>query len=99
MRRRHRVTGLVLLATIWFTPALAQTGRDAKLLLRNGHIITMDGAKRVVGARAVRDGRILALWVMATRSPAAPVPVPSCLTCTGTQFWPDLSSPQMNSRM
>jgi predicted amidohydrolase YtcJ len=34
---------------------------DADLLLRNGHIITMDGAKRVVSAMAVRDGRILAL--------------------------------------
>ena len=61
MKRRHRVTGLVLLATLWFTPAIAQTCMDADLLLRNGHIITMDGAKRVVSAMAVRDGRILAL--------------------------------------
>src|ERR1039458_711844 len=61
MKRRHRVTGLVLLATLWFTPAIAQTCMDADLLLRNGHIITMDGAKRVVSAMAVRDGRILAI--------------------------------------
>ena len=61
MKRRYRVTGLVLLANIWFTPAIAQTCKDADLLLRNGHIVTMDGAKRVVGAMAVRDGRILAL--------------------------------------
>ena len=61
MKRRHRGTGLALLATVWFTPAVAQTCKDADLLLRNGHIITMDGAKRVVGAMAVRDGRILAL--------------------------------------
>ncbi|MGA2204791.1 MAG: amidohydrolase family protein [Terriglobales bacterium] len=60
MKRRHTVAGLILLATIWFTPA-AQTCRDADLFLRNGHIITMDGAKRVVGAMAVRDGRILTL--------------------------------------
>ncbi len=43
------------------TPGPAQTCRDADLLLRNGHIITMGGAKRVVSAMAVRDGRILAL--------------------------------------
>jgi len=55
------VTGLVLLATTWFTPAVAQTCVDADLLLRNGNIITMDRAKRVVDAMAVRDGRILAL--------------------------------------
>ena len=61
MKRRHMVTGLVLLATTWFTPAVAQTCGDADLLLRNGHIITMDRAKRVVDAMAVRDGRILAL--------------------------------------
>ena len=61
MKRRHRVTGLVLLATICFIPAVAQTCRDADLLLRNGHIITMNEAKSVVGAMAVRDGRILAL--------------------------------------
>src|SRR5208283_5811787 len=29
--------------------------------IRNGHIVTMDGAKRVVDALAVRDGKILAL--------------------------------------
>jgi hypothetical protein len=52
---------VALLATIWFAPAVAQTCTDADLLLRDGHIITMDGAKRVVDAMAVRDGRILAL--------------------------------------
>jgi hypothetical protein len=61
MKRGHKVTGLVLLATLWFTPAIAQTCQDADLLLRHGHIITMDGTKRVVGAMAVRDGRILTL--------------------------------------
>jgi predicted amidohydrolase YtcJ len=62
MKRRHKVTGLiVLLATLWFTPAVAQTCTDADLLVRNGHIVTMDGARRVVSAMAVRDGRILAL--------------------------------------
>jgi len=62
MKRRHKVTGLILLlATLWFTPAVAQTCTDADLLVRNGHIVTMDGARRVVSAMAVRDGRILAL--------------------------------------
>src|SRR5208283_734465 len=62
MKRRHNVAGLlILVATVCFTPALAQTCKDADLLLRNGHIITMDGAKRVVSSMAVRDGRVLAL--------------------------------------
>lgn len=61
MKRRHGVTKLALFVTICFTPAIAQTCRDADLLLRNGHIVTMDGAKSVAGAMAVRDGRILAL--------------------------------------
>lgn len=34
---------------------------DADLLLRNGHIITMDSAYRIVAAMAVRDGKILAV--------------------------------------
>ncbi len=51
---------------IRFTPFLtqkcmAQTCSDADLLLPNGHIITMDSAKRVVGALAVRDGKIVAV--------------------------------------
>ncbi len=61
MNRRHRITGLALLAIAWFTPVIAQTCKDADVLLRNGHIVTMDGAKRVASAMAVRDGRILAL--------------------------------------
>jgi predicted amidohydrolase YtcJ len=66
MKRRHSVSVLLLLATIWFSPAIVQSSMaqacsDADLLLRNGHIITMDGARRVVSAIAVRDGRILAL--------------------------------------
>ena len=61
MKRSRWITGLALLATACFTPAIAQTCLDADLVLRNGHIVTMDGAKRVVGSMAVRDGRILAL--------------------------------------
>lgn len=61
MKRRHKVTRLVLLATLWFPPAIAQTCKDADLLLRNGHIVTMDGARSAVSAMAVRDGKILAL--------------------------------------
>lgn len=61
MKRQQQVAGIVLLATLWFTPVIAQTCEDADLLLRNGHIVTMDGARSVVDAMAVRDGRILAL--------------------------------------
>jgi len=66
MNCRHDFTRLLLLATLWFAPAIVQTCgaqrcQDADLLFRNGHIITLDGAKRVVGAMAVRDGRVLAL--------------------------------------
>lgn len=61
MNRLHRITGLLALAIIGRTPAVAQSCNDADLLLHSGHIITMDGAKRVAGSMAVRDGRILAL--------------------------------------
>jgi predicted amidohydrolase YtcJ len=61
MKRRLKVTALALLTILWFTPAIAQTCADADLLLRNGHIVTMDGARSVVNAMAVRDGKILAL--------------------------------------
>lgn len=62
MKRRHNVTGLLLLlAPVGFTPAIAQTCKDADLLLHNGHIVTMDGSRSVVSAMAIRDGRILAL--------------------------------------
>ncbi|HTR26103.1 MAG TPA: amidohydrolase [Terriglobales bacterium] len=40
---------------------LGQTCKDADLILEHGHIVTMDGARRIVGALAVRDGRILAV--------------------------------------
>ncbi len=61
MKRQQTTAGLLLFAALWLIPAFAQTCRDADLLLRNGHIVTMDGAKSVVAAMAVRDGRILAL--------------------------------------
>jgi predicted amidohydrolase YtcJ len=69
MKGRPTATGLIALAIICFTSVvvvqqcIAQTCSDADLLLRNGHIITMDEAKRVVGAMAVRDGNILAVGV------------------------------------
>ncbi len=61
MKRRLKVAGLALLATLWFAPAIAQTCGDADFFLRNGHIVTMDGARSVVSAMAVRDGKIFAL--------------------------------------
>jgi predicted amidohydrolase YtcJ len=60
-----------MLAALWLTPVLVQTSfvqtciaqpcMDADLLLRNGHIVTMDGARSVASAMAVRDGKILAV--------------------------------------
>jgi predicted amidohydrolase YtcJ len=55
-----------MLAALWFSPVLVQTCiaqpcMDADLLLRNGHIVTMDGARSVASAMAVRDGKILAV--------------------------------------
>lgn len=41
--------------------AAASTCVDADLLVRNGHIISMDPAHRVASSMAVRDGEILAL--------------------------------------
>lgn len=66
MKVHYAIPALALLATVCFTPAIvqicaAQTCADADVLIRNGHIITMDGAKRIVGAMAVRDGKILAV--------------------------------------
>ncbi len=40
--------------------AAAQVCRDADLVLKRGHIVTMDGAGKVVEAMAVRDGKVLA---------------------------------------
>jgi predicted amidohydrolase YtcJ len=42
-------------------PATAATCFDADLLVRNGHIITMDPDRESATAMAVRDGKILAL--------------------------------------
>lgn len=61
MKLLDGIAAPMLLATIWSAAAVAQTCQDADLLLRNGHIVTMDAANSVVGAMAVRDGRILAL--------------------------------------
>jgi predicted amidohydrolase YtcJ len=65
MKPRSKITGL-LLAIVWLIPAVvqicvAQTCQDADLLLRDGHIVTLDGSRGVVSAMAIRDGRILAL--------------------------------------
>ena len=61
MRHLHGTAALIALVTIWCAFAGAQTCQDADLLLRNGHIITLNRAQSVVSAMAVRDGRILAL--------------------------------------
>jgi len=61
MTRRRHVAAAIYFATIWSIPAIAQTCRDADLLVRNGHIITMDQDKPIATAMAVRDGKILAV--------------------------------------
>lgn len=43
------------------TPAAAQFCRDADLLLRHGHIVTMNAAMPIATTLAIRDGRILAV--------------------------------------
>ncbi|HLM80666.1 MAG TPA: amidohydrolase [Terriglobales bacterium] len=50
----------ILLACAMSAPAIAGTCMDADLLLRNGHIVTMDSPP-IVTAMAVRAGKILAL--------------------------------------
>ncbi len=42
-------------------PAIADECAPADVILSNGHIVTMDGGRRVVSAVAVRDGRIEAV--------------------------------------
>ncbi len=50
---------LVFGITAFSTVGAAEMCADADLLVRNGHIVTMDGAHRVASALAVRDGKIL----------------------------------------
>lgn len=60
MRRAQR---LILRIVVMFMPlaAAAQTCVDASLLVKNGHIVTMDLARRIATSMAVRDGKILAI--------------------------------------
>ena len=44
-----------------YDAASGQACKDADLVLEHGHIVTMDGARRIVDTMAVRDGKILAL--------------------------------------
>lgn len=62
MRKLPVVIGSTLcLLCIFFLPMVAQGApcEDADLVVRNGHIITMDSAHPSVSALAARDGRIL----------------------------------------
>jgi hypothetical protein len=89
MKRRHMATRLVLLASIWAAPAVAQTCKDADLLLAMATSLRWTERKglsapwQCVTAESSPSA-------MTTRSQVAPVPVPSCLTCTGARFCPDL---------
>ena len=54
-----------LLLAIVLVCSLSQRARgapclDADLIVRNGHIVTMDSSGAIVSALAIRDGRILA---------------------------------------
>ena len=60
VRRALRLTSIIAMI---LTPlaAIATTCVDADLLVKNGHIITIDAVHRVASSMAVRNGRILAL--------------------------------------
>lgn len=64
MRNRQVLTASCLgLLCVLSLPIFAEAApcEDADLLLRNGHIITMESAQKIVTAMAVRDGKILAI--------------------------------------
>ncbi len=61
MKQRFRIVELALVAIVSVAPALGQSCQDADLVLEHGHIVTMDGTRKIAGAMAVRDGKILAL--------------------------------------
>jgi hypothetical protein len=58
-----KALGSILSAANLLVPvaAAATVCSDADLIVKNGHIITMDSERRIVATMAVRDGRILAL--------------------------------------
>jgi len=56
MRRLATVTGVGLLSI--GVPLFAIDCRPADLILNGGHIVTMDDARRITSALAIRDGRI-----------------------------------------
>jgi predicted amidohydrolase YtcJ len=65
-KEKQRVQGVlrsISTIVIALLPATASAGTclDADLLVKNGHIVTMDSAQPVATSMAVRDGRILAL--------------------------------------
>ncbi len=65
IKGRYTAT-LALMVIVWSIFAIvakceAESCMDADLLLRNGHIVTMDAARTVASAMAVRDGAVLAV--------------------------------------
>ena len=64
MRVSHRfITPVLILlgSRSFLAAATAPLCADADLILRNGHIVTMESAPSVVTAMAVRDGRVLTM--------------------------------------
>jgi predicted amidohydrolase YtcJ len=64
MKERRWLAAVVLattIATVGFASAAAEVCRDADLVLKHGHIVTMDEGGKVIETMAVRDGRILAI--------------------------------------
>ena len=57
------ITSVLLMLCIFLSQenAVAAPCLDADLIVRKGHIVTMDSAHRSVAAMAIRDGRILAV--------------------------------------
>ena len=59
--KQRRWFAVVILATVGSASAVAEVCRDADLLLKRGHIVTMGEGGTISETMAVRDGRILAI--------------------------------------
>ncbi len=61
MKQPFRIAKWILAGIALSGSATGQTCKDADLVLEHGHIVTMDGTRRIAESLAVRDGKILAV--------------------------------------
>jgi hypothetical protein len=61
MKRAFSIAKWILVVIALSGSAIGQTCKDADLVLEHGHIVTMNGARGIADAMAVRDGKILAV--------------------------------------